>query len=290
MGPPVLSVIVVSYRSREYLAGCLESLFERGGVADPEVIVVDNGSGDGSVEMLRSDFPGVAVFPNPDNRGFARAANQGLRRAAGRYLMLLNPDMVVQEGALAELVGFLEANPDCGMAGGNGLDPSGRPQPQFTRSIPTPATALYHFLRLDRLFPKSRRFGRYNCTYADRETSFDVEALSGSCMVVRREALEQVGLLDERFGMYAEDLDWCLRFARAGWRVSYVHTARFVHFHGRSSRKNLLWTRRQFYLTMHAFGKKNLRDSYPAVVNLLVDAAVLFALGLGLLRAHFSRS
>jgi hypothetical protein len=290
MGSPVLSVIVVSYRSREFLAGCLKSLFERGGVADPEVVVVDNGSGDGSVEMLRRRFPGVEVIENPENRGFARAANQGLRRTCGKYRMLLNPDMVVQEGALAELVGFMEANPDCGVAGGNGLDPAGRPQPQFTRSIPTPLTALYHFCGLDRLFPKSRRFGRYNRTYADRETSFDVEALSGSCVVVRAEVLGRVGLLDERFPMYAEDLDWCLRFARAGWRVSYVHTARFTHFHGQSSRKNLLWTRRQFYLTMRAFYKKNLRDSYPGMVNLLVDTGILVALGLGLFRAHLSRS
>jgi GT2 family glycosyltransferase len=288
MGPPELSAVVVGYRSRKYLPGCLRSVVEKGGVADPEIIVVDNGSRDGTVEMLRRDFPGVTVIANRENLGFARAANQGLRLASGRYLLLINPDMVVLENALAELVGYLGANADCGMAGGNGLDTRGRPQPQFTRAIPTPLTALFHFCGLDRLFPQSRLFGRYNYTYADRGETFDVEAVSGSCMLVRREALEQVGPLDERFGMYAEDLDWCLRFARAGWRISYVHTARFIHFHGRSSKKNLLWTRKQFYLTMRAFYKKNLRGFYPWPVDLLVDAGILAALGLGLARAYLS--
>ncbi len=147
-------------------------------------------------------------------------------------------------------------------------------------------TALYHFLGLDRLFPGSRRFGRYNYTFADRGTTFDVEALSGSCLMVRAEALERVGPLDERFPLYAEDLDWCLRFARADWRISYVHTAKFIHYHGRSSRKNLVWSRKQFHLTMRSFYKKNLRGSYPWLVNLFVDVGILVALGLALCRAY----
>lgn len=283
---PTLSVVICTYRCREKVRECLTSIHTAGGVADTEVVVVDNASGDGTIEMVRRDFPAVRVIANPDNRGFSRAVNQGLRTARGNRLLVLNPDMVVLEGALACLVGFMDEHPDCGACGGDGLSPAGESQPQFTRAVPTPLTALFHFLRLDRLFPGSRLFGRYNYTWADRSRVLDVEALSGSCIMLRREVLESVGHLDERFPMYAEDLDWCLRIRRAGWRVCYVPAARFIHYHGQSSRKNLVWARKQFYLTMRAFYNKHLRREYPSVVNVLVDAGILAGLGLGLLGAY----
>lgn len=284
--PPTLSVALCTFRCREKVRECLESIFADGGVAEPEVIVVDNASGDGTVEMIGSLFPRVELIVNSENRGFSRAVNQALRRATGRYLLVLNPDMVVLDNALAALVGFMESNPDCGACGGDGLSPQGVSQPQFTRAVPTPLTALFHFLHLDRLFPRSRLFGRYNYTWADRSSVLDVEALSGACILVRREALEEVGLLDETYPMYAEDLDWCLRFREAGWRVCYVPTARFIHYHGQSSRKNRVWARKQFYLTMRVFYQKHLRADYPALVNALVDAGILLGLGLGLLGAY----
>ncbi|MBD3398836.1 MAG: glycosyltransferase [Candidatus Coatesbacteria bacterium] len=285
MPHPELSVVICSYRCREVLGDCLASILTAGGLDEVEVIVVDNASGDGTAEVARS-FPGVRVLVNEANLGFSRANNRGLRLARGRFRMILNPDMLVLDGALAELVRFMDDHPDCGACGGRGFSPAGEEQPQFTRAVPTPLVALFHFLRLDRLFPGSRLFGRYNYTWADREQVLEVEALSGSCMLTRPAALEEVGLLDERFPLYAEDLDWCLRFRRAGWKVNYVPTARFIHHHGRSSGKNLVWARKQFFLTMRQFYNKHLRAEYNALVNLLVDAGILAGLGLGLLRAY----
>lgn len=288
MERPLLTVVICSYKVRELLRDCLNSVYQDGGVGSAllEVIVVDNASGDGSVAMVRREFPAVRLIANEDNRGFSRANNQALRIARGRYLLLLNPDMVVLDDALALLTSFMEEHPEAGACGGDGLSPELISQPQFTRAIPTPMVALYHFLGLDRFFPKSRRFGRYNYTFADRTKILDVEAVSGSCMMVRHEAMARVGLLDERFPMYAEDLDWCLRFAQADWKLYYVPTARFIHHHGQSSRKNLLWSTKQFYLTMHSFYAKHFHSRYPAIVNALVGLGVLAGLGLKLLLVY----
>jgi len=285
---PLLSVVICSYKVRDLLRDCLNSVYQAGGIdADQlEVIVVDNASDDGSVAMVQGEFPAVRLIANDDNLGFSKANNQALRIARGRYLMLLNPDMVVLDDALARLVSFMEAHPAVGVCGGDGLSPELVSQPQFTRAIPTPLVALYHFLKLDRFFPKSRRFGRYNYTFADRTKLLEVEAISGACMLVRRAAMEQVGLLDERFPMYAEDLDWCLRFTQAGWKLFYVPAARFVHYHGQSSRKNLIWSSKQFYLTMHSFYVKHFQQKYPAVVNALVGLGILTGLGLKLLTVY----
>lgn len=288
MSGPLLSVIVCSYKVRELLRDCLNSIYQAGGIdaGELEVIVVDNASGDGSVEMVHREFPTVRLIANEDNRGFSKANNQALRIARGRYLLLLNPDMVVLDDALALLTDFMDEHPAAGVCGGDGLSPELISQPQFTRAIPTPLVALYHFLGLDRFFPKSRRFGRYNYTFADRTKILEVEAVSGSCMLVRRTAMEQVGLLDERFPMYAEDLDWCLRFSQADWKLYYVPAARFVHHHGQSSRKNPVWSSKQFYLTMHSFYAKHFRHKYPAIVNALVGLGVLAGLGLKLLAVY----
>jgi GT2 family glycosyltransferase len=196
-----VSVIIVNYNVREYLANALESLRPALKGLRSEVIVVDNASTDGSVAMMRASFPRVRLITSPENLGFARANNVAIRKARGRYLLLLNPDTVVQEDTVRVMHAHLEAHRDVGIAGCKILNPDGTFQLAARRSFPTPWVAASRILGLSRLFPGSTLFGRYNLTFRSTEMTYDVDAVSGSFMFVRREAVDRVGGLDERFFM-----------------------------------------------------------------------------------------
>lgn len=252
-----LSVIIVNYNVRDFLGNALTSVFQALRGMEGEVIVVDNASDDGSAEMVEERFPAATLIRNPRNLGFAAANNAALGRARGRYLLLLNPDTVVQEDTFQTIVRFLDDHPRAGMAGCRILNPDGTLQPACRRSFPTPWVAFTKISGLSALFPNSRIFGRYNLGYLDPEGTYEVDAISGSFMAVRREAFEQVGGLDEEYFMYGEDLDWCYKIRRAGWQVWYVSGTRIIHYKGESIRRSGLDEVRTFYQAMRIFVDKH---------------------------------
>jgi O-antigen biosynthesis protein len=260
-----LSIIIVNYNVRQFLENALTSISRALEGLAGEVIVVDNASDDGSAAMVREKFPSVQLIESNVNLGFARANNVALRQAKGRHLLLINPDTIVQEDTLRVMLDFLDAHPDVGLAGCKILNPDGSFQLPCRRSFPTPWVAFTKTVGLSTLFPRSRIFGRYNLTYLDPDASYEVDAVSGSFMMARREVYEKIGGLDEAFFMYGEDLDWCYRIKQAGWHVYYVHTTRIIHFKGESTRRSNLDEVRVFYGAMVLFVQKHFSRSRVGV-------------------------
>ncbi|MFQ5639507.1 MAG: glycosyltransferase [bacterium] len=256
---PQLSVIIVNYNVKEFLEQALVSIRRALKGLAAEIIVVDNASTDGSQSMLRSAFKDVRVIQNKQNMGFAKACNQGLELAHGDYLVLINPDTIVQEDTFAKLLGFMKQHADTGMVGCKILNPDGSLQLACRRSFPTPWVAFTRLSGLSRLFPKTRLFGRYNLTYLDPEQSYEVEAISGSLMMIRRDVLSKVGCLDESFFMYGEDLDWCYRIRQGGLKVRYFSGTQIIHFKGESSKRMEFDRLRVFYRAMLLFVKKHFK-------------------------------
>ena len=231
-----VSVIIVNWNTKEILRDCLESVYEQAGDIDFEVIVIDNASTDGSVEMIRSDFKRVVLLENAQNNGFAAANNQGMAVAKGRYVLLLNSDTVVLDGAIAKTVGFADAHPRAGVIGCRVLNPDGTLQPTCFM-FPSILNMFLSSTYLYKLFPGSRFFGRELMTWWDRSDVRQVDVVTGCFMLVRREAIDQVGVMDERFFMYAEETDWCYRFRKNGWEVMFAPVGEIVHLGGGSSRQ-----------------------------------------------------
>jgi O-antigen biosynthesis protein len=267
-----ISVIIVNYNVRQFLENALTSV-QRAleGIAG-EIIVVDNASEDGSAEMVRAKFPHVRLFPQEKNFGFARANNVGIAQARGRYFLLLNPDTVVQENTIRTMVKFCDEHPRAGLAGCKILNPDGSFQLPCRRSFPTPWVALTKTFGLSAMFPRSRLFGRYNLTYLDPEATYEVDAISGSFMMIRREAFERVGGLDESFFMYGEDLDYCYRIRSAGFAVYYVHATAIIHYKGESTRRSSINELRVFYQAMVLFVEKHYRRS--AILRAVLYAGI----------------
>lgn len=266
MSEPVdISVVVVSYNVKPYLEQALLSIRKALRGLRSELFVVDNASGDGSPAMVRAKFPEVRLIVNDENDGFARANNQALRLASGAAVCLINPDTLVREDTFRVCIDTLRDRPDAGMVGCKILNPDGSLQLACRRSFPTPWVAFTKISGLSALFPKSRRFGRYNLTFLDPDAVGEVEAVSGSFMFVRREVLDGVGLLDESFFMYGEDLDWCYRVLRKGWKILYQPATQIVHYKGRSAREATFDTLRVFYGAMHLFVKKHFRRGWSFI-------------------------
>jgi GT2 family glycosyltransferase/lipopolysaccharide/colanic/teichoic acid biosynthesis glycosyltransferase len=223
--------------------------------------VVDNASDDGSVEMVRSKFPAVRVIANKENLGFARANNIGLREASGEYFLLLNPDTILQEDTFRVMLGFMKEQSDAGLAGCKVLNPDGSFQLSCRRGFPTPWVSFAKVFGLSALFPRSKLFGRYNLTYLDPDDTYAVDAISGSFMMLTREAYEEVGGLDEAFFMYGEDLDYCYRIKKSGYKVYYVHSTQIVHFKGESTQRSNLDEIHLFYDAMRVFVRKHFAHS-----------------------------
>lgn len=230
----LLSIIIVNYRTGPLTRVLIKSLLPQVG-ENMEIIVVDNNSRDESVGFLRSDFPDIRVVENEMNVGFAGGVNAGIRAATGKYYLILNPDMVALPGALKTLVKFMETHPEVGMAGGKLVSPAGKLQYSCFRFY-RPMTILYRRTMLGKTPSGKQELVRFEMHDYERLTIREVDWLQGSCMMVRRAAVDEVGLMDEeRFFMYFEDVDWCRRLWQAGWKVMFVPEAEFSHFHQRSS-------------------------------------------------------
>ncbi|MBV9774121.1 MAG: glycosyltransferase family 2 protein [Gemmatimonadetes bacterium] len=231
---PDLSVVIVNRNTRGLLHDCLHSIRRLPDPVRLELILVDNGSTDGSVEMVEEEFPDARLIRNPTNTGYAYPNNQGLSVSHGRYVLLLNSDTVLHPGALGRLVEFMDAHPEAGACGPALQYPDGSLQ-RSCYSLPSPRTYLSRMLALDELFPRSRVFGNQHLGFDHRHTA-PVEALLGAALLCRREVLETVGALDERFRIHYNDFDWCRRILDAGWRIYFVHDASVVHHSAATTR------------------------------------------------------
>lgn len=274
---PQLSIIIVSYNVREFLDHALTSLQKAMKGIRGEVIVVDNASDDESVEMVRRRYPAVTVIANRSNLGFAKANNLALQRARGTYLLLLNPDTVVQEDTLRVMVKFFDDHPEVGLAGCKVLNPDGTFQLACRRSFPTPWVAFTKIFGLSALFPYSRLFGRYNLTYLNPDEMYEVDAVSGSFMALRRDVYETVGGLDEDFFMYGEDLDWCFRIQQAGWKIFYVPATQIIHYKGESTKRSSIDDITMFYEAMDLFVRKHFSRSF--LLSLLLRLGIVLSSG-----------
>lgn len=278
--PCDLGIVIVNYNTRDLLRACLRTVYASQGDFTFEVCVVDNGSTDGSGEMLEAEFPQVRRILNPDNRGYPAANNQGLRLLgfpdgadAPRFALLLNPDTELPPDALAKMLAFLDAHPEAGVAGPKLVRQDGSLDLACRRSFPSPEVSFYRFSGLARLFPRSRRFGRYNLTYLDPDERAEVDAVVGAFMMLRREAIAQVGLLDEGFFMYGEDLDWCYRIKAAGWKVYYNPEVTVLHIKRAASTRNPR-AQVEFWRAMEYFYRKHYAAHTPWPVHILILAAI----------------
>ncbi|HDI52105.1 MAG TPA: glycosyltransferase [Bacteroidetes bacterium] len=286
---PLLSIILVSFNVKNFLEQALRSIQKATGQLSCEVIVVDNASQDGSVELVRSKFPEVQLIANDTNRGFARANNQAFRIARGKFIALVNPDVLVQEDTFQTLLDFLRSHPEAGMVGCKILNPDGTLQLACRRSIPTPWVAFTKLIGLSYLFPKSKIFGRYNLTYLDADAITEVEAVSGSFMIVRRKVVEDVGYLDDAFFLYGEDLDWCYRIRKKGWKIYYVPTTKIIHYKGASSQKGGFDSLLLFYQAMLLFVRKHFRGRYLFFTQWFLVAGIAIRGFFSLLRRLLQR-
>ncbi|MBE2281072.1 MAG: glycosyltransferase [Ignavibacteriaceae bacterium] len=276
-----LSVIIVNYNVKEFLENLLNSIKKASEGLTIEIIVVDNNSDDGSVELIKEKFPGVILIENNYNAGFSKANNLGLKIAKGRYLLLLNPDTLVEEDTFKKMVSFFDNTPGAGMAGCKILNPDGTLQLACRRGFPSPWASFCKVTGLSSLFPNSKFFAKYNLTYLDENQTYEVDAISGSFMMLTREAYEKIGGLDEIFFMYGEDLDYCYRIQNAGLKVYYVHTTQIIHYKGESTKRSSLNETKIFYDAMHIFVKKHFASSIPVLwllrVAIIIREVVAFA-------------
>lgn len=227
-----LSVIIVNLNTRQLLEDSLRSVLGQD-IPGIEVMVIDNGSTDGSAEMVQSKFPAVRIVKNERNEGFAKPNNVGMRQTAGKYVFLLNSDTVVKPGAIKTLVSFLDAHPDVGACGVRLVYPDGRLQ-KSVKGFPTLWTHFCDMTALDKVFSGTTLFGRGEQAYFDYTRTQDVDHVMAAALLVRREVLTTTGLFDERFSIYYNDMDWCYRMKKSGWKISYVQDAEVVHHLGRT--------------------------------------------------------
>ncbi len=269
-----LSIIIVNYNVKEFLQNLLYSIAKACQHISSEIIIVDNASDDGSSELIREKFPDVKLIVNQKNLGFSKANNIGLKVASGNFLLLINPDTIVREDTFQKMLNFFEEYREAGMAGCKILNPDGTLQLACRRSFPGPWTSFCKVTGLSSIFPKSKIFASYNLTYLDEDQTYEVDALSGSFMMMRREALQMVGGLDEQFFMYGEDLDLCYRIQKAGFKVFYVHSTQIIHYKGESTKRSSIDETKIFYDAMKLFVKKHLSSSF--LVELILTSAITF--------------
>ena len=277
--PLQLSVIIVNYNVKYFLEQCLFSVFKALRTIPSEVFVVDNNSVDGSVALIQEKFPHVNLLRNTSNTGFSVANNQAIRMAKGNYILLLNPDTVVQEDTFEKVIAFMDAHPDAGGLGIQMLDGKGNFLPESKRGLPTPAVAFYKIFGLARLFPHSRKFGQYHLTYLDKTKNHPVDVLSGAFMLMRKEALDKTGLLDETFFMYGEDIDLSYRLTKAGYKNYYFAESSIIHYKGESTKKSSVNYVVVFYKAMAIFAKKHFSHNHARLFHFLIYLAIYLRAG-----------
>ena len=269
-----LSIIIVNYNTNKLLANTIQSVINTVASIKYEIIVVDNASIDGSIEMLKQQYPQVNLIENKDNLGFPKANNIGIKEATGRYILLLNSDTIVLGNCLQRCLDYMDSNIEVGALGCKLLLANGNLDHACKRGFPTPEASLSYILKLHKLFPASKKFGQYTLNYLPNNEINEVDALTGAFMMVRKEVINKVGLLDETFFMYGEDLDWCFRIKEAGYKVVYYPEAVTIHYKGGSSKRKRYKTIYEFHRAMYIFYNKHYRNKYNFIVTGIVFVAI----------------
>ncbi len=269
-----LSIIIVNYNVKEFLQNSIHSLQKAASKIEHEIIVVDNASDDGSVEFIREKFPQIRLIVNQANLGFSKANNLALRTTEGKFILLINPDTIVSENTITKMIEFFNSHYDAGLAGCKILNPDGSLQLACRRSFPGPWTSFCKVTGLSNLFPHSKLFARYNLTYLDENSTYEVDAISGSFMMMKREVYQTVGGFDEQFFMYGEDLDFCYRTQKNGYKVYYYPGTQIIHYKGESTKRSSLDETKYFYNAMHLFVKKHFSSSF--LVEIILRSAIWF--------------
>lgn len=271
-----LSVIIVNYNVKNFLEQCLKSVEKALKGFDAEIFVVDNNSIDKSIEMVKEHFPNVKLICNDTNVGFSKANNQAIVQSIGEYVLLLNPDTIIQENTLNKTLDFLDQNPKAGALGVKMIDGSGNFLPESKRSLPTPSSAFYKIFGLSSLFPKSKEFGKYHLNYLDQDEIHEIDVISGAFFMIRKVVLNKIGLLDESFFMYGEDIDLSYRIQKAGYTNYYLPTTSIIHYKGESTKKTSINYVFTFYNAMMIFVKKHYKGSSSITLLYLIKIAIIF--------------
>lgn len=270
-----LSIIIVSYNTKDYLKTTLGSIKASQDQSDKQVIVVDNHSQDGSPDLVKTDFPWVDLIISPKNLGFAAGNNLGLKSAQGEYILFLNSDTQVLPQTLSTMVTFMDSHPNVGVSTCRVELASGQIDPASHRGFPTPWAALTYILGLEKLFPRSRIFAQYHQGWQDLNQPHEIDSPMGAFFLTRKKILTSIGGFDERFFIYAEDLDLAWRIKAAGWKIMYLPTVKIIHYKKRSGRDSTdphsrRITSQHFFTTMKLFYDKHYQHQYPAVIRWLV--------------------
>ena len=265
-----LSIIIVNYNTCELLKQTVQSVIDTAIDFTYEIIIVDNFSSDGSVSIIKKEFRDVVLIENNSNLGYAKANNIGILKSRGKVILLLNSDTIILKDCLKKSLDYIENNKEIGALGCRVVLRDGKLDHACKRGFPTPKASLYYFLKLYKLCPNSKKFGQYDLNYLLEDKINEVDSVMGAFMMVRRDVTKVVGLLDEEFFMYGEDIDWCFRIKYAGWKVIYFPESEIIHYKGASSRKKPFMTLYEFHRAMYLFYKKHYFNTYSKSVSFLV--------------------
>ncbi len=285
-----LSIIIVNYNVKYFLEQCLHSVYKAINTVESEVFVVDNNSVDGSCAMVQQKFPQVKLIENKNNLGFSKANNQALRISKGEYALLLNPDTVVEEDTFTKIVSFMDAHPEAGGLGVKMIDGKGTFLPESKRGLPTPMVAFYKIFGLSSLFPKSKRFSKYHLGYLSNNETHEIEVLAGAFMLMRKKTLDKVGLLDEDYFMYGEDIDLSHRIIKGGFKNYYFPHTTIIHYKGESTKKGSINYVRVFYNAMIIFARKHFSTGNARLFSLFINIAIYFRAFLAIISRFIKQS
>ena len=287
---PDLSIVTVNYNAKDYLDRCLGSVIKTTSNISSEIIVVDNASVDGSTTLVKEKYPQVKIISNKQNFGFAKAVNQGITSSVGKHIMLLNNDVVVNGKAVETMLEMLENNDKVGAIGPKLLNADGTIQYQCRRGFPTPFNAFCYFSGLSRIFPKSEVIGSYLKSHLDDKETIEVDSLCGAAMIVRREIIEDVGLMDEGYFMYGDDIDLCYRIKQAGWKIFYLPHAEMIHYGGKGgSRKQSYRNIFEFHRAMAVFYSKHYSHKHLFLLNWIIYIGIWVKCVIALVQNLFRR-
>ncbi len=284
-----LSVIIVNYNVKHFLEHCLFSVFKAARGMESEIFVVDNNSVDGSEQLIKEKFAEVKFIKNKENVGFSKANNQAIMQAKGKYILLLNPDTVVEEDTFRKVTDFMDEHPEAGGLGIKMIDGKGNFLPESKRGLPTPWVAFYKMFGFSSLFPNSRTFGKYHLSYLDKNEINEVDVLAGAFMLLRKETLDKVGLLDETFFMYGEDIDLSYRITKAGYKNYYFPETTIIHYKGESTKKGSLNYVKVFYKAMIIFARKHFSGGKAGIFAFIIQTAIYLRAFISVIKRLFSK-
>ncbi len=271
-----LSIVIVNYNVKFFLEQCLHSVEKACSKIEAEVFVVDNNSVDGSCQMVKEKFPSVILIENHDNKGFSKANNQAIQLSKGEYVLILNPDTIVEEDSFDKCVEFMDNHPEAGALGVKMIDGKGRFLPESKRGLPTPAVAFYKIFGFSKVFSKSKQFGRYHLGHLSKDETHEVDVLSGAYMFMRKTTLDKVGLLDEDYFMYGEDIDLSYRITQGGYKNYYFSGTKIIHYKGESTKKGSINYVKVFYKAMAIFAGKHFSKGRADMFSFLINLAIYF--------------